>query len=242
MEDWSLEALREGKVLAVNKPLDWTSFDVVNKIKFAIRKTHKMKKFKVGHAGTLDPKATGLLIVCIGRATKTIPELMGASKRYTATVKLGATTPSYDTETEEDQTFPIEHITRESIEAVLPKFTGEIMQVPPVFSALKKDGKRLYEMARKGQEVEISARPITIHSIEIIRFEGDELVLDVHCGKGTYIRSLANDIGAALNSGGYLTGLIRTAIGERTLEGAFEVEPICAAVRAAGPPPTEEPN
>lgn len=233
MEDWSIDSLREGKVLAVYKPLDWTSFDVVNKIKFAIRKSNGLKKFKVGHAGTLDPRATGLLIVCVGRATKTIPELMGRDKRYVATLKLGATTPSYDTETEENQQFPIDHITREAIEAILPQFTGEIMQVPPVFSALKKDGKRLYELARKGKEVEIPARPISIHSIEILRFEENELVLDVHCGKGTYIRSLAHDIGAALNSGAYLVGLERTAIGEVTLEGVQQVADICQLVRDA---------
>lgn len=232
MDDWSLEGLREGKVLAVDKPLDWTSFDAVNKIKFAIRKTHKLKKFKVGHAGTLDPKATGLLIICIGRATKTIPELMGRSKRYVATIKLGETTPSYDTETEPNETFPTEHITQELIEATLPQFTGDIMQVPPVFSALKKDGKRLYEMARKGEEVDIPARPIVIHSIDILSFKNDELILDIHCGKGTYIRSLAHDLGAALNSGGYLIGLRRTAIGDVSVDGAYSVEQVCEKVWA----------
>lgn len=235
MEDWSFESLREGKTIAVDKPLDWTSFDVVNKIKHSIRKTHKIKKFKVGHAGTLDPRATGLLIVCIGRATKTIPEIMGASKKYVATLELGATTPSYDTETEPDEFFPTEHITRQLIESVLPQFTGDIMQVPPIYSALKKDGKRLYEMARKGQEVEVSARPIVIHSIEILEWDEKRLVLDVHCGKGTYIRSLAYDIGKALNSGAYLKELRRTAIGEMVVDGAFQVEDVCSAVRAAGP-------
>lgn len=239
MENWSLEDLREGKTLAVHKPLDWTSFDVVNKIKFAIRKTHKLKKFKVGHAGTLDPKATGVLIVCIGRATKTIPELMGTSKRYIATVKLGATTPSFDTETEEDQTFPIEHITLPMIQETLNQFVGEIQQVPPVFSALKKDGKRLYEMARAGKEVEVAARPIHIHSIDVLSYNAPYLEIDVHCGKGTYIRSLANDIGSALQSGGYLTGLIRTAVGDFELSNAMEVEPICALVRSYETPESE---
>lgn len=232
-EDWSLESLREGKVLAVNKPLDWTSFDVVNKIKFAIRKTHHLKKFKVGHAGTLDPRATGLLVVCIGRATKTIPELMGADKRYIATLELGATTPSFDTETETDHHYPTDHITRNLIESVLPAFTGEVMQVPPIFSALKKDGKRLYELARKGHEVEVAARPVLIHSIGIVEYDGTRLVLDVHCGKGTYIRSLAHDLGKALESGAYLKELKRTYIGDNSLEGAWEVGDICNVIREA---------
>lgn len=233
MEDWSLEGLREGKVVLVDKPLDWTSFDVVNKIKFAIRKTHHLKKFKVGHAGTLDPRATGLLIVCIGRATKTIPDLMGESKRYIAQVKLGETTPSYDTETQPDAQFPTEHITRELIEEKLVDFIGEIWQKPPIFSAIKKEGKRLYEHARKGQEVEIHARPITIHSIEVLSLENNILELDVHCGKGTYIRSLAYDIGRALNSGAYLVGLRRTVIGDFKIEDAEEYEAVCERVRVA---------
>ncbi len=233
MEDWSLEALREGKVLTVDKPLDWTSFDVVNKIKFAIRKTHGLKKFKVGHAGTLDPKATGLLIVCIGRATKTIPELMGQSKKYVAEIKLGETTPSYDTETQPDQTFPTDHINLDLIAQTLPQFVGEIMQKPPIFSAIKKEGKRLYEHARKGEDVEITARPVQIYSIEIIELKDDVLTLDIHCGKGTYIRSLAHDLGMALNSGSYLVGLRRTAIGDFKVDDAWDVEPICQKVREA---------
>lgn len=230
--DWTLESLREGKVLSVDKPLDWTSFDVVNKIKFAIRKTHGLKKFKVGHAGTLDPKATGLLIVCIGRATKTIPELMGQSKRYIATLTLGQTTPSYDTETEPEGDFPTDHISEDLIGETLEQFIGIIQQVPPIFSALKKDGKRLYELARKGKEVEIEARPIEIHSIEIVSFSGKELMLDVHCGKGTYIRSLAHDLGQALGSGAYLSGLRRTAIGERQIDQSVQVETVCETVRS----------
>ncbi len=233
MEDWSLEALREGKVLLVNKPLDWTSFDVVNKIKFAIRKTHGLKKFKVGHAGTLDPKASGLLIVCAGRATKTIPDLMGQSKRYIAEVKLGETTPSYDTETQPDRNYPTEHITEQLISDTLSQFIGEIWQKPPIFSAIKKEGKRLYEHARKGQEVVIHARPIEVHSIELLALKDDVLTLNVHCGKGTYIRSLAHDLGLALQSGAYLIGLKRTAIGDFSLDDASEVEPICEKVRAA---------
>lgn len=231
MSDWSFESLREGKILSVDKPLDWTSFDAVNKIKHTIRKEYKLKKFKVGHAGTLDPRATGLLIICLGRATKKIPELMGQAKRYTATIKLGETTPSFDTETEPDKQFPTDHITRDRIAEILPQFIGDIHQVPPIFSALKKDGKRLYEMARAGKEVEVQARPISIHDIEILSYENEQLVLDVKCGKGTYIRSLANDIGAALNSGGYLLELRRTEIGERTVDNSFTVEEICTAIR-----------
>lgn len=233
MSDWSLEGMREGKVLPVDKPLDWTSFDAVNKIKLTIRRQHKIKKFKVGHAGTLDPRATGLLIICIGRATKTIPELMGQAKRYVATIKLGETTPSYDTESEPDQQFPTDHITMESVENILPQFIGEIQQVPPIFSALKKDGKRLYEMARAGKEVEVSARPITIHSIEILSLENDILTIDVKCGKGTYIRSLAHDIGKALNSGAYLLELRRTEIGDWNVADALQVDDICEAIRQA---------
>lgn len=231
MSDWSLENMREGKVLPVDKPLDWTSFDAVNKIKWAIRKEHKLKKFKVGHAGTLDPRATGLLLICIGRATKNIPNLMGQAKRYVATIKLGETTPSYDTETEPDQQFPTEHITEDSIKEALQQFIGDIQQVPPVFSALKKEGKRLYDLARAGKEVEVSARPITIHDIEFLSYQNEILTIDVKCGKGTYIRSLAYDIGQALNSGGYLLELRRTEIGDWKVDDALQVEDICAAIR-----------
>lgn len=231
MSDWSLENMREGKVLPVDKPLDWTSFDAVNKIKWTIKKEHKLKKFKVGHAGTLDPRATGLLLICIGRATKTIPNLMGQAKRYVATIKLGETTPSYDTETEPDQQFPTEHITEVSIKEALQQFIGDIQQVPPVFSALKKEGKRLYDLARAGKEVEVSARPITIHDIEFLSYQNEILTIDVKCGKGTYIRSLAYDIGQALNSGAYLLELRRTEIGDWKVDDALQVEDICAAIR-----------
>lgn len=224
--------MREGKVLPVDKPLDWTSFDAVNKIKWTIRKEHKLKKFKVGHAGTLDPRATGLLLICIGRATKTIPELMGQSKRYVATIKLGETTPSYDTETEPDASFPTSHIDEALVQSVLPQFIGEIQQVPPVFSALKKEGKRLYEMARAGKEVEVHPRPITIHDIQFLSLKEDILTIDVKCGKGTYIRSLAFDLGKALNSGGYLLELRRTEIGDWNVENALQVEDICEAIRS----------
>ncbi|MDX5404239.1 MAG: tRNA pseudouridine(55) synthase, partial [Bacteroidota bacterium] len=160
--DLSLKSIQEGTVLVVDKPLEWSSFDVVNKIRNTIRNTHRIKKIKVGHAGTLDPMATGVLVVCTGKKTKEIHFIQDGRKEYLATLKLGATTPSYDTETEEDQTFPIEHITREKIEKTLHGFKGEIDQYPPIFSAIRKDGKRLYEFARKGEEVEIEPRKVTI--------------------------------------------------------------------------------
>lgn len=219
----TLEEAREGQVYRVNKPLDWTSFDVVAKMRNAIRNVYKVKKFKVGHAGTLDPKATGLLIICIGKKTKEIETYMADSKVYEATIKLGATTPSYDLEKEEDHWFPTDHITEERVKETLLKFTGEIDQMPPVFSALKKDGKPLYEYARKNQEVEIKSRKITIHQMDFVSLEDNFLKLIIHCGKGTYIRSLARDIGESLDSGGYLVGLKRTRIGEHSLEGAWEV-------------------
>ncbi len=220
----TLEEAREGQVYRVNKPLDWTSFDVVAKMRNAIRNVYKVKKFKVGHAGTLDPKATGLLIICIGKKTKEIESFMADSKVYEATIKLGATTPSYDLEKEEDHWFPTDHITEDLVKSTLTKFTGEIEQMPPVFSALKKDGKPLYEYARKNQEVEIKSRKITIHQLDFVSLEDNLLKLVIHCGKGTYIRSLARDIGKSLDSGGYLVALKRTRIGEHSLEGAWEVE------------------
>jgi len=220
----TLEEAREGQVFCINKPLDWTSFDVVAKMRNALRNVYKIKKLKVGHAGTLDPKATGLLIICIGRKTKEIETYMGHSKVYEATIKLGATTPSYDLEKEEDHHFPTQHITEDLIQSILLQFRGEIDQTPPIFSALKKEGKPLYEYARKNQEVEIKSRKITIHQLEMVSLEGNLLKLVIHCGKGTYIRSLARDIGLALDSGGYLVQLKRTQIGEHSLEDAWEVD------------------
>lgn len=213
-----------GTVLLLDKPLDWTSFDVVNRVRNMLCRKLEVKKLKVGHAGTLDPKATGLVIVCTGKVTKQIDLIQAQEKEYVATLKLGATTPSFDLESEEDAQFPTEHITQELIEQVLPKFLGEIDQVPPVFSAIKVNGKRAFDYARKGAEIELKSRKIVVKSITIERFEMPELELRIACGKGTYIRSLARDLGSELGSGAYLVGLRRTAIGENRVENAWTLE------------------
>ncbi|WP_413533261.1 tRNA pseudouridine(55) synthase TruB [Empedobacter brevis] len=210
----NVEKIQEGHVFLIDKPLDWTSFDVVNKIRWNIRKAYNLKKIKVGHAGTLDPKATGLLLVCTGKWTKRIDEFQAQEKTYTGTIKLGVTTPTYDLESEEDQTFPTEHITEEIIHEATKQFIGEIEQFPPMHSAVKVDGKRLYELAREGQEIERKARKITIHDFKITKIDLPFVDFEVNCSKGTYIRSLAFDFGKAVNSGGYLTALRRTKIGE----------------------------
>ncbi|RYJ43214.1 tRNA pseudouridine(55) synthase TruB [Flavobacterium beibuense] len=215
------ESFQEGKVLLIDKPLQWSSFQAVNKIKWALKKHMGLKKIKVGHAGTLDPLATGLLIVCTGKFTKRIPELQGMEKEYTGTFYLGATTPSYDLETEVDATFPTDHITEQLIQETTKQFMGEIDQKPPVFSAIKKDGKRLYEHARKGEEVEIASRKVTVHEFEITRIALPEVDFRIVCSKGTYIRSIANDFGQAMQSGSHLTALRRTKIGEFSVEGAL---------------------
>lgn len=218
------EDFLEGKIVLIDKPLHWSSFQAVNKIKWSLKKHMGLKKIKVGHAGTLDPLATGLLIVCTGKFTKRIPELQGMEKEYTGTFYIGATTPSYDLETEVNATFPTEHITNELIQETLKQFIGEIDQKPPIFSAIKKDGKRLYEHARKGEEVEIAARKTTIHEFELTRIALPEIDFRVVCSKGTYIRSLAHDFGQALNSGAHLTALRRTKIGEFPVVGAITPE------------------
>lgn len=216
---------QQGKILLIDKPLTWSSFQAVNKIKYALKRKYNLpKSFKIGHAGTLDPLATGLLIICTGKFTKRIPELQGMVKEYTGTFHIGATTPSYDLETEIDQTFPTEHITEELIKETTKQFIGEIDQKPPVFSAIKKDGKRLYEHARKGEEVEIATRKVTIHEFEITRIALPEVDFRVVCSKGTYIRSLAYDFGLALESGAHLSALRRTKIGEFSVENAVKVE------------------
>jgi tRNA pseudouridine55 synthase len=209
------EEILEGKVILIDKPLKWSSFQAVNKLKYALINQLKLpKKFKIGHAGTLDPLATGLLIICTGKFTKRITEIQTQTKEYTGTIVLGATTPSYDLETEVDATFPITHISEALILETTKQFIGEIDQKPPVFSAIKKDGKRLYESARAGIEVEIQARKTTIHEFEITRIELPEVDFRVTCSKGTYIRSLAFDFGLALESGGHLSALRRTKIGD----------------------------
>ncbi|WP_299218917.1 tRNA pseudouridine(55) synthase TruB [uncultured Aquimarina sp.] len=215
---------KDGQILLIDKPLQWTSFQVVNKLRWLIRKNFGIKKIKVGHAGTLDPLASGLLIICTGKFTKRIQEFMGQTKEYTGTITLGATTPSYDLETEIDETFAIDHISEEVIKTTTKQFIGEIEQYPPVFSALKKDGKRLYEYARQGEEVEIPSRKIIISTFEITRIELPEVDFRVVCGKGTYIRSLAHDFGKALQSGGHLSVLRRTKIGEFSVDEAISPE------------------
>lgn len=215
------EEILEGKVLLINKPLTWSSFQAVNKLKYILKRKYDLpKKFKIGHAGTLDPLATGLLIICTGKFTKKITEIQAQEKEYTGTIFVGATTPSYDLETEVDATFPTEHINKELILATTKKFIGEIDQKPPVFSAIKKDGKRLYEYARAGEELEIQSRKTTVYEFEITRIQLPEVDFRVKCSKGTYIRSLAYDFGLALQSGGHLTALRRTKIGYYSVENA----------------------
>ncbi len=208
------EDFLEGQLLLIDKPLEWSSFQAVNAIRWAISKRFGLKKIKVGHAGTLDPLATGLLLICTGRYTKKIAELQGLSKEYTGTITLGATTPSYDMETEVSQRFPTEHIDDQLLFDTANSFIGTIMQLPAVFSAVKKQGKRLYEYARQGKEVEVTPREVVIHEFEITKIQMPEVQFRVVCGKGTYIRSLANDFGKALKSGGYLSELRRTKIGD----------------------------
>lgn len=218
------EDYKAGQVLLIDKPLNWTSFQVVNKLRWKIRQTFNIKKIKVGHAGTLDPLATGLLIICTGKMTKQIDTFQGQIKEYTGTIVLGSTTPSYDLESEINETFSTDHITNALVEETTKQFTGEINQFPPIFSALKKDGKRLYEYARAGEEVEIKSRKITIETFEITRFENNEVDFRVVCSKGTYIRSLAHDFGKALNSGGHLSVLRRTKIGDYNVDNAVTIE------------------
>ncbi|MGE4346382.1 MAG: tRNA pseudouridine(55) synthase TruB [Flavobacteriaceae bacterium] len=214
-----------GKILLIDKPLTWSSFQAVNKIKYILKRKYNLpKSFKIGHAGTLDPLATGLLIICTGKFTKKIPELQGMTKEYTGTFCLGATTPSYDLETEVDNTYPTEHLTEELIYNATKQFIGEVEQKPPIFSAIKKDGKRLYEHARKGEEVEITARKVVIHEFEITKIALPEISFRVVCSKGTYIRSLAYDFGLALNSGAYLSALRRTKIGEFSVENVVKID------------------
>ncbi len=213
-----------GVVLPIDKPYRWTSADVVRKVKFVAQKHFHKKNIKVGHAGTLDPLATGVLLVCLGKATKQAEALQAEQKEYIASIELGATTPCFDLEKEIDQRYPYEHITMEMVEGILPKFIGEQDQIPPVFSAKLIDGTRAYEMARAGEEVVMKPARITIYDLEIVEFELPKLVLRVKCSKGTYIRSLARDVGEALQSGGHLTGLIRTQSGGFSVEKCLKME------------------
>jgi len=219
-----VEDFLNGKVLIIDKPLNWTSFQVVNKIRWAIRQKFNLKKIKVGHAGTLDPLATGLLILCTGKMTKKINEFQAENKEYTGTITLGATTPSFDLETEIDQSFPTGHITEELVINATASFKGLIQQKPPIYSALKKDGVRLYELARKGEQTEIKSREVHILDFEITKFELPQVNFRIVCSKGTYIRSIANDFGKELQSGGHLSSLRRTKSGTFDLSTAISPE------------------
>ena len=213
-----------GALLLVNKPPEWTSFDVVKKVRNLIKKKLQIKKIKVGHAGTLDPLATGLLIVCTGKFTKRIDEIQRQGKCYTGHFTLGASTPSFDLETKVNQTFETAHITKQLLKEVVKQFEGEINQIPPIFSALKKDGERLYKLVRKNKKVEIESRKVTIHSFKITKINMPEVSFKISCSKGTYIRSIANDFGKALNSGAHLSELCRTKIGEYDLKQAANIK------------------
>lgn len=215
-----------GEVLKIDKPLGWTSFDVVKRLRGAVQRRLGVRKFKVGHAGTLDPLATGVLLVCTGRATRTIDTLQAGVKEYVATLRLGATTPSFDLEKEIDATYPTDHITRELIDSVLPRFTGSVLQVPPVFSAVKVDGKRAYSFARKGKDVQLKPKALEIPELEVLSFRDTELVLRVVCSKGTYIRALARDLGEALGGGAFLSSLRRTKNGGFDIEDAVSLEKV----------------
>jgi len=214
---------KEGEVLLFNKPLHWTSFQLVNKVRWLVKRQLQVKKIKVGHAGTLDPLATGLMILCTGKKTKEIDQYQAAEKEYIGTLKLGATTPSYDGETAENYFFATQHITEEDIKKTMLTFHGEIQQMPPIFSALKVGGKKMYESARKGQEVAIKPRSIHIKELEILSINMPYITFKVACSKGTYIRSLAFDIGKALNSGAWLCKLQRTKIGEYSIDNAIDI-------------------
>ncbi|MBD5233696.1 MAG: tRNA pseudouridine(55) synthase TruB [Bacteroidales bacterium] len=213
-----------GEILYIDKPLGWTSFDAVKRLRGSLTRRLGLKKIKVGHAGTLDPLATGVMILCTGKATKRIDELQAGVKEYIATVALGATTPSFDLETEIDATYPTEHITRELVESVLRQFTGRIEQIPPAFSACKVDGKRAYDLARKGRDVQLKPKILVIDEIELLEFSPTSITIRVVCSKGTYIRALARDIGAALQSGGHLTALRRTRVGDVTIDRCLSVQ------------------
>jgi len=226
----------KGEVLLIDKELGWTSFDAVKSIRGSLQKAHNVRRFKVGHAGTLDPLATGLLLICTGKATKTIDSLQAQEKVYTGSIHIGATTPSFDKETEVDNTFTTDHITEELLLSTAKTFEGEIDQTPPVYSALKIDGKRAYEYARKQEEVKMKSRKITIFHFKITKIELPEVFFEVKCSKGTYIRSLARDYGEALKSGAYLSSLRRTFIGDYSVDDAIKVNQIKEIIHSQVPP------
>ena len=221
----------DGEILYIDKPLGWTSFDAVKRLRGALSRRLGNKKIKVGHAGTLDPLATGVMILCTGRATKRIEELQSGVKEYVATIARGATTPSFDLETEIDATYPTDHITRELVEEVLARFTGRIEQIPPAFSACKVDGVRAYKLARKGSDVELKPKVLVIDEMELLQFAPTEIVVRVVCSKGTYIRALARDIGEALGSGGHLSALRRTRVGDVTADKCLSVQQAAELVK-----------
>ena len=223
----------EGEVLYFDKPLYWTSFKLVKIVRTRISRKLKIKKIKVGHAGTLDPLASGVMIICTGKATKLIESFQYQTKEYVATLQLGATTPSFDRETEIDGVYPTEHITREGVETVLRQLVGSIQQVPPVYSACKIDGRRAYDFARKGEDVELKAKELVIDEIELLEYQSDIIKIRVVCSKGTYIRALARDIGQALGSGAHLIGLVRTRVGDVRLEDCLQVDQIDELVEKA---------
>jgi len=220
----SVEKFLNGQVLLINKPFGWSSFDVVKKVQYLIRKKYNLKKIKVGHAGTLDPLATGLLIICTGKFTKIISKIQDQEKTYTGSIILGGTTPSYDLETEIDNNYKTSHITKELIHKACKQFIGKISQKPPIFSALKYQGERLYKKARRGERVAVESRAVNITKFNITSIENLTVNFEISCSKGTYIRSIANDFGSALNSGGYLSSLCRTAIGDYKLSDSIDLE------------------
>jgi tRNA pseudouridine55 synthase len=223
--------ITEGEILLVNKPYRWTSFDVIGSLRGLMKHLLGGKKIKVGHAGTLDPLATGLLIICTGKATKRIEEFKDFDKEYTGTFVLGATTPSYDMEKEVNETFPTDHITPEMIREAAQSLSGDIMQIPPMFSAIKVDGKRAYESARKDKDLGLAARPVSVPVFEITRIEMPEVDFRIVCSKGTYIRAIARDFGQALQSGAYMSALCRTRVGPHLLSNAYEVEDLKTILR-----------
>ncbi len=219
-----------GAMLLVDKPQDWTSFDVVNKIRYRLKHRLGVKKIKVGHAGTLDPMATGLLIICTGKMTKQIDTFQAQEKVYTGTITLGTSTASYDKETPVEETFPIDHISPEMLEEHRQKFVGPLAQLPPMYSAIKVDGQPLYKKARQGIKLELKPRPVHIYDFDLTRVELPEVDFYVRCSKGTYIRSLAHDLGKSMDSGGHLSKLCRTKIGEYSLENAWNLEELIEAL------------
>ncbi len=233
--NFTAASFQEGQILLIDKPLDWSSFQVVNKVRWLIRKQFNLKKIKVGHAGTLDPLASGLLIICTGKFTKQIDTYQGQEKEYTGTFTLGATTPSFDLETEINERFDISKLSEEKIKTAISQFIGEIQQKPPVFSALKKEGKRLYEFARSGEEVEVAFRTVHISAFEITRIALPEVDFRVQCSKGTYIRSLAHDFGKALENGAHLSALRRTKIGDFSVTNAISMDDFESQLKSLNP-------